>query len=103
MKMSNYFKDKLDEGDYAAVSQGKLHDGHLVAVQLFKQLKRNGQDLISEASSICRTHRVNIVTLLGVFFRRGQRARIYEFMSEGSIKKFIAAVNCIFSMDLHTA
>jgi len=32
MKMSNYFKDKLDEGDYAAVSQGKLHDGHLVAV-----------------------------------------------------------------------
>ena len=40
--------------------KGKLGDGGLVAVKLFKLLKGNGEDFINEVASIGRTNHVNI-------------------------------------------
>ncbi|XP_059639403.1 LEAF RUST 10 DISEASE-RESISTANCE LOCUS RECEPTOR-LIKE PROTEIN KINASE-like 2.1 isoform X1 [Cornus florida] len=88
-KMTNAFKDKLGQGGYGCVYQGKLVDNRLVAVKLLDASKGNGEDFINEVASIGRTSHVNIVTFLGFCLERSKRALIYEFMSNGSLEKFI--------------
>ncbi|XP_022869872.1 LEAF RUST 10 DISEASE-RESISTANCE LOCUS RECEPTOR-LIKE PROTEIN KINASE-like 2.4 [Olea europaea var. sylvestris] len=89
MKMTNSFSDNLGEGGFASVYKGKLSDGRLVAVKIFKESKGYGEKIINEVASISRTSHVNIVTLLGFCFEGSTRALIYEFMPNGSLEKFI--------------
>ncbi|RWR72233.1 LEAF RUST 10 DISEASE-RESISTANCE LOCUS RECEPTOR-LIKE PROTEIN KINASE-like protein 2.1 [Cinnamomum micranthum f. kanehirae] len=88
-KITNSFKDKLGEGGYGGVFKGKLKDGRLVAVKVLNNSKGNGEEFINEVASIGRTYHVNIVTLLGFCYEGSKRALIYEFMSNGSLEKFI--------------
>ncbi|KAF5469083.1 hypothetical protein F2P56_013180 [Juglans regia] len=88
-KMTNFFKDKLGQGDYGCVYKGKLQDGSFVAVKVLKESKGNGEEFINEVTSISRTSHVNIVTLSGFCFEGSKRALIYEFMPNGSLEKFI--------------
>ncbi|RWR72239.1 LEAF RUST 10 DISEASE-RESISTANCE LOCUS RECEPTOR-LIKE PROTEIN KINASE-like protein 2.7 isoform X2 [Cinnamomum micranthum f. kanehirae] len=88
-KITNSFIDKLGEGSYGSVFKGKLKDGRLVAVKVLNNSKGNGEEFINEVASIGRTYHVNIVTLLGYCYERSKRALIYEFMSNGSLEKFI--------------
>ena len=50
--------------------------------------KGNGEEFLNEVS-ISRTAHVNIVTLLGFCLEGSKRALIYEFMSKGSLEKYI--------------
>ncbi|GMQ11355.1 hypothetical protein CsSME_00054014 [Camellia sinensis var. sinensis] len=89
-KVTNSFQDKLRKGGYGDVYKGKLLDGHLVAVKLLNQTKgSNGQEFINEVASISRTSHVNIVSLVGYYFKGCKRALIYECMPNGSLEKFI--------------
>ncbi|RWR72235.1 LEAF RUST 10 DISEASE-RESISTANCE LOCUS RECEPTOR-LIKE PROTEIN KINASE-like protein 2.1 [Cinnamomum micranthum f. kanehirae] len=88
-KMTNSFKVKLGEGGYGGVFKEKLKDGRFVAVKVLNNSKGNGEEFINEVSSIGRTSHVNIVTLLGFCYEGSKRALIYEFMSNGSLEKFI--------------
>ncbi|XP_031282979.1 PR5-like receptor kinase [Pistacia vera] len=88
-KMTNSFRDKLGEGGYGGVYKGKLLDGRNVAVKVLKEGKGNGEEFINEVASISRTSHVNIVALLGFCFEGSKRALVYEFMSNGSLEKFI--------------
>ncbi|XP_074287985.1 LEAF RUST 10 DISEASE-RESISTANCE LOCUS RECEPTOR-LIKE PROTEIN KINASE-like 2.1 [Silene latifolia] len=87
-KITNDFSEKLGEGGYAIVYQGKLKSGSLVAVKVLKQSKGDGEDFINEVASISRTNHVNIVTLLGFCFEGNKRALIYEYLPNGSLEKF---------------
>lgn len=88
-KMTNSFKNKLGQGGYGGVYKGKLLDGRNVAIKVLNETKGNGEDFINEVASISRTSHVNIVTLLGFCFEGHRRALIYEFVSNGSLEKFI--------------
>ncbi|KAL2926528.1 LEAF RUST 10 DISEASE-RESISTANCE LOCUS RECEPTOR-LIKE PROTEIN KINASE-like 2.5 [Bienertia sinuspersici] len=88
-KITNGFSEKLGEGGYAVVYKGKLDDGRRLAVKLLKQSKGTGEDFINEVASISRTNHVNIVALLGFCFEGNKKALIYEFMSNGSLEKFV--------------
>ncbi|XP_042497329.1 rust resistance kinase Lr10-like [Macadamia integrifolia] len=88
-KMTNSFQEKLGQGGYGGVFKGKLPDGRLVAVKVLNASKGNGEEFINEVASISRTSHVHIVTLLGFCFNGSKRALIYEFMSNGSLEKFI--------------
>ncbi|KAK6921208.1 Protein kinase domain [Dillenia turbinata] len=88
-KMTNSFKEKLGQGGFGDVYKGKLPDGRLVAVKVLSTLKGNGEEFINEVASIGKTSHVNIVALLGYCFKPSKRALIYEFMSNGSLDKFI--------------
>ena len=88
--MTTDFKEKLGSGGFGDVFKGKLGDGRLVAVKVLKQSKmEDGQDFINEVAAISRTSHVNIVAFLGFCFEGTRRALIYEFMSNGSLEKFV--------------
>ncbi|KAK8710438.1 hypothetical protein V6N13_145762 [Hibiscus sabdariffa] len=75
--------------DLVVFYKGKLSDGRFVAVKVLSESKGDGEDFMNEVTSIGRTSHVNIVTLLGFCYKRWKRALIYEFMSHGSLDKFI--------------
>ncbi|KAA8547784.1 hypothetical protein F0562_004213 [Nyssa sinensis] len=88
-RITNSFIDKIGQGGYGSVYKGKLSDGLLVAVKLLSETKGNGDEFINEVATISRTSHINVVTLLGFCYERNKRALIYEFMSNGSLDKFI--------------
>jgi len=88
-KITNNFKEKLGQGGFGAVYKGKLSCGSLVAVKMLSIFKKDGEEFMNEVASISRTSHVNVVSLLGFCLEGHKRALIYEFMSNGSLDKFI--------------
>jgi len=88
-KMTYNFKVKLGQGGFGAVYKGKLSNDSLVAVKMLSVSKKDGEEFMNEVASISRTSHVNVVSLLGFCLEGHKRALIYEFMSNGSLDKFI--------------
>ncbi|XP_057756658.1 receptor-like kinase TMK2 [Arachis stenosperma] len=88
-RMTNSFRDKLGQGGYGTVYKASLTNGRQVAVKILTESKGSGEEFINEVASISRTSHVNIVSLLGFCYDQGKRALIYEFMSNGSLDRYI--------------
>ncbi|KAF5451054.1 hypothetical protein F2P56_031353 [Juglans regia] len=88
-KMTKGFKNKLGEGGYGTVFKGTLRSGRHVAVKMLGKSKANGQEFISEVATIGTIHHINIVQLIGFCVEGSKRALVYEFMSNGSLNKYI--------------
>ncbi|WVZ15969.1 hypothetical protein V8G54_013535 [Vigna mungo] len=88
-KMTKNFRVKLGQGGFGAVYKGELSNGSFVAVKMLSASKKNGEEFVNEVASISRTSHVNVVSLLGFCLKGRKRALIYEFMSYGSLDKFI--------------
>ncbi|KAK4257814.1 hypothetical protein QN277_007352 [Acacia crassicarpa] len=89
--MTQNFKNKLGEGGFATVYKGKLRSGPDVAIKMLGKSNKanNGQDFMSEVATIGRIHHFNVVHLVGFCVEGTKRALIYEFMSRGSLDKYI--------------
>ncbi|CAJ2651501.1 unnamed protein product [Trifolium pratense] len=88
-RITNSFRNKLGQGGYGVVYKAILSDGRQVAVKVINESKGNGEEFINEVASISRTSHMNVVSLLGFSYEVNKRALIYEFMSKGSLDKFI--------------
>ncbi|PIN08506.1 Serine/threonine protein kinase [Handroanthus impetiginosus] len=88
-KMTRGFREKLGQGSYGSVYKGKLRSGHDVAVKVLSKSRANGQDFINEVATIGRIHHVNVVKLVGYCAERSKRALVYDFMTNGSLEKYI--------------
>ncbi|KAM0858297.1 hypothetical protein ACQ4PT_047918 [Festuca glaucescens] len=93
MKITSSCSDQLGRGGYGVVYKGRLHDGHLVAIKFLHDCKGNGDEFVNEVMSIGRTSHVNIVSLFGFCLEGSKRALIYEYMSNGSLDKYIYSRN----------
>ncbi|RVX12753.1 G-type lectin S-receptor-like serine/threonine-protein kinase LECRK2 [Vitis vinifera] len=86
------FKEELGRGAFATVYKGVLayEKGKLVAVKKFeKMMRENDQEFQTEVKAIGQTNHKNLVQLLG-FCKEGEhRLLVYEFMSNGSLEKFL--------------
>ncbi|KAK1661712.1 hypothetical protein QYE76_049871 [Lolium multiflorum] len=99
--ITGHFRDKLGQGGYGSVFKGVLLPGNVhVAVKMLEGNSNcNGEDFISEVSTIGRIHHVNVVHLLGFCSEEMRRALVYEYMPRGSLDKFIFSAEKIFSWD----
>ncbi|KAI3886838.1 hypothetical protein MKW98_017190 [Papaver atlanticum] len=90
-KITNKFVTKLGQGGYGSVFEGKLTNGIQVAVKVLDNSKgsNNGEEFVNEVGTIGRIHHLNVVRLLGFCVEGSTKALIYEFMSNGSLDKFI--------------
>ncbi|XP_065866405.1 LEAF RUST 10 DISEASE-RESISTANCEUS RECEPTOR-LIKE PROTEIN KINASE-like 2.7 [Euphorbia lathyris] len=89
-KMSAGFKEKIGEGGFGTVFKGKLRSGHIAAIKMLDKSKTHGQDFINEVATIGRIHHTNIVNLIGFCVEGSKHALIYEFMSNGSLNRYIS-------------
>ncbi|XP_073127313.1 LEAF RUST 10 DISEASE-RESISTANCEUS RECEPTOR-LIKE PROTEIN KINASE-like 2.1 [Henckelia pumila] len=90
-KMTKGFREKLGQGGYGSVYKGTLPSGGAVAVKVLSNTSTaiNGQDFINEVATIGRIHHVNVVELVGYCAERSKFALVYDFMSNGSLDKYI--------------
>ncbi|PWS22737.1 hypothetical protein DKP78_16810, partial [Enterococcus faecium] len=65
--ITSHFRDKLGQGSYGSVYKGVLLPGnvHIAVKMLTGSSSCNGDEFISEVSTIGRIHHVNVVRLVG--------------------------------------
>ena len=90
-KITKFFKNKLPEGGFGTVFKVAIADGHEVAVKLLKTATQEGEEFLNEVASIGRTSHINIVSHLGFCFQGSKSPLIYDFMTNGSLYKYIFA------------
>uniref|UniRef100_I1NJR1 Protein kinase domain-containing protein n=1 Tax=Oryza glaberrima TaxID=4538 RepID=I1NJR1_ORYGL len=99
--ITSHFRDKLGQGGYGSVYKGVLLPGnvHIAVKMLTGSSSCNGDEFISEVSTIGRIHHVNVVRLIGFCSEEMRRALVYEYMPRGSLDKYIFSVEKSFSWD----
>ncbi|XAR50827.1 Non-specific serine/threonine protein kinase [Bertholletia excelsa] len=88
-EMTNDFNNKLGEGGFGSVFLGTLCDGTQVAVKLLSGLGQVKKSFLAEVKTIGTIHHVNLVTLVGFCAENSHRLLVYEYMSNGSLDKWI--------------
>ncbi|KAK1419757.1 hypothetical protein QVD17_29068 [Tagetes erecta] len=83
------FNKKLGEGGFGAVFEGTLKDGSKIAVKCLEGLGQVNKSFLAEVESIGSIHHVNLVRLRGFCAWKSQRFLVYEFMSNGSLDRWI--------------
>uniref|UniRef100_A0A0E0BW44 Protein kinase domain-containing protein n=1 Tax=Oryza meridionalis TaxID=40149 RepID=A0A0E0BW44_9ORYZ len=99
--ITSHFRDKLGQGSYGSVYKGVLLPGnvHIAVKMLTGSSSCNGDEFISEVSTIGRIHHVNVVRLIGFCSEEMRRALVYGYMPRGSLDKYIFSVEKSFSWD----
>ncbi|KAH7443332.1 hypothetical protein KP509_02G029700 [Ceratopteris richardii] len=80
---------KLGRGGFGSVYEGILSDGCKVAV---KRLEREGhgqKEFCAEVATISRVRHLNLVFLKGFCVEGAERLLVYEYMSGGSLDRWI--------------
>ncbi|VAH70810.1 unnamed protein product [Triticum turgidum subsp. durum] len=97
--ITSHFRDKLGQGGYGSVYKGVLPGDVHVAIKMLVSSMSNGEEFISEVSSIGSIHHVNVVRLVGFCSEEMRRALVYEYMPHGSLEKYIFSPEKSFSWD----
>ncbi|CAD6238211.1 unnamed protein product [Miscanthus lutarioriparius] len=98
--ITSHFRDKLGQGGYGSVYKGVLLPGNVeVVVKILGNSNCNGDEFISEVSTIGRIHHINVVRLVGFCAEEMRRALLYEYMSHGSLDRYIFSAKRSFSWD----
>ncbi|XP_044338232.1 rust resistance kinase Lr10-like isoform X9 [Triticum aestivum] len=97
--ITSHFKEKLGQGGYGSVYKGVLPGDVHVAIKMLVSSMSNGEEFISEVSSIGSIHHVNVVRLVGFCSEKMRRALVYEYMPHGSLEKYIFSPEKSFSSD----
>ncbi|XP_037496927.1 G-type lectin S-receptor-like serine/threonine-protein kinase SD2-5 [Jatropha curcas] len=83
------FSKLLGEGGFGSVFEGTLTDGTKIAVKSLHDLGQIKKSFLAEIESIGSIHHVNLVRLLGFCADKSHRLLVYEFISNGSLDKWI--------------
>ncbi|WVZ70020.1 hypothetical protein U9M48_018726 [Paspalum notatum var. saurae] len=98
--ITSHFRDKLGQGGYGSVYKGMLLPGNVrVAVKMLGSSNCNGDEFISEVSTIGRIYHINVVRLVGFCAEETRRALVYEYMPHGSLDRYIFSPEKKFSWD----
>ena len=91
-KITNQFKEKLGQGTYGTVFNGKLLNEILVAMKVLNNSKGNGEELINEVGTLGQIHHMNVVRLVGYCAEGFRRALVFEFLPNNSLEKYILSI-----------
>ncbi|KAK1257995.1 G-type lectin S-receptor-like serine/threonine-protein kinase SD2-5 [Acorus gramineus] len=83
------FQEKLGEGGFGAVFKGVLRDGTVVAVKRLDNITQGVKEFLAEVRTIGAIHHINVVRLVGFCSENSHRLLVYEYMSKGSLEKWI--------------
>ncbi|KAL3717277.1 hypothetical protein ACJRO7_008797 [Eucalyptus globulus] len=87
--ITNEFDKKLGEGGFGSVFEGTLSDGTKVAVKRLDGFGQVKKSFLAEVETIGSIHHVNLVRLVGFCAHKSHKLLIYEYMSNGSLDRWI--------------
>ncbi|KAJ4750158.1 Serine/threonine-protein kinase [Rhynchospora pubera] len=82
------FTKKLGEGGFGAVFEGSWGK-ETIAVKSLYNIERGKKDFLAEVETIGCIHHINLVRLIGFCADKFNRLLVYEYMSNGSLDKWI--------------
>nr|XP_051222491.1 G-type lectin S-receptor-like serine/threonine-protein kinase SD2-5 isoform X1 [Lolium perenne] len=82
------FKDKLGQGGFGSVFEGQLGE-EKVAVKRLDRAGQGKREFLAEVQTIGSIHHINLVRLFGFCAEKSHRLLVYEYMSNGSLDKWI--------------
>ncbi|KAF8030107.1 hypothetical protein BT93_E2515 [Corymbia citriodora subsp. variegata] len=90
---TNFFSEanKLGEGGFGKVYQGKLENGQYIAVKRLEGCSNQGQQQFkNEVTLMARVQHKNLIKLHGYCLEEGERLLILEFAPNASLEGFIS-------------
>ena len=90
-KATNGFLDELGRGAFGTVFKGVIPNGRrVVAIKRLENVVAEGErEFRNEMKAIGRTYHKNLVKLYGYCHDGNNRLLVYEYMSNGSLAKFL--------------
>ncbi|KAL4651043.1 hypothetical protein ACB092_01G130100 [Castanea dentata] len=90
-KATNGFLDELGRGAFGTVFKGVIPNGRkVVAIKRLENVVAEGErEFRNEMKAIGRTYHKNLVKLFGYCHDGNNRLLVYEYMSNGSLAKFL--------------
>ncbi|KAI5065624.1 hypothetical protein GOP47_0020319 [Adiantum capillus-veneris] len=86
------FRTKIGRGASGQVYRGLLCDGNEVAVKvLLSSMVHTDEQFLNELATIGNIHHMNIARLVGYCFNKTRRILVYEYVSNGSLDKYLFA------------
>ncbi|KAJ1256071.1 hypothetical protein BS78_K087600 [Paspalum vaginatum] len=83
---TNNFRDKLGEGGFGSVFEGKYGE-EKIAVKRLDQAGQGKREFLAEVQTIGSIHHINLVRLIGFCAEKSHRLLVYEHMPKGSLDK----------------
>ncbi|XP_048561758.1 G-type lectin S-receptor-like serine/threonine-protein kinase SD2-5 [Triticum urartu] len=95
------FNKKLGEGGFGSVFAGKLGEER-VAVKRLEGARQGKKEFLAEVETIGSIEHINLVRLIGFCTEKFQRLLVYEYMSGGSLDRWIYYRHDNAPLDWHT-
>ncbi|KAF3534120.1 hypothetical protein DY000_02036809 [Brassica cretica] len=83
------FSVKLGQGGFGSVFKGTLPDGSHIAVKQLEGIGQGKKEFKAEVSTIGSIHHQNLVHLTGFCEEGAHRLLVYEYLSKGSLERWI--------------
>ncbi|XP_050271374.1 G-type lectin S-receptor-like serine/threonine-protein kinase SD2-5 isoform X1 [Quercus robur] len=93
------FSKELGGGGFGTVFEGTLIDSTKVAVKRLDGFSQIKKSFLAEVETIGNTHHFNLVRLIGFCAEKFQRLLVYEYMSNGSLDRWIFNKNSEMLLD----
>jgi hypothetical protein len=87
--MTENFNKELGAGGFGTVFEGTLIDGTKVAVKRLDGLSQIKKSFLAEVETIGSIHHFNLVRLIGFCAEKFHRLLVYEYMSNGSLDRWV--------------
>ncbi|CAK9195745.1 unnamed protein product [Sphagnum troendelagicum] len=87
--VTDNFCNELGKGGFGAVFKGLLANGETVAVKKLDGSAQGEKQFRAEVGTIGNIHHFNLVRLFGYCSERSERLLVYEFMTNGSLDKYL--------------
>ncbi|XP_044410172.1 G-type lectin S-receptor-like serine/threonine-protein kinase SD2-5 [Triticum aestivum] len=82
------FNKKLGGGGFGSVFEGEL-GGEKVAVKRLESARQGKKEFLAEVETIGSIEHINLVKLIGFCVEKTERLLVYEYMSRGSLDRWI--------------
>ncbi|CAN6247667.1 unnamed protein product [Urochloa humidicola] len=82
------FSQKLGEGGFGSVFEGKLNEER-VAVKRLESARQGEKEFLAEVETIGSIEHINLVRLVGFCAEKAHRLLVYEYMPRGSLDQWI--------------